>query len=919
MHLPDNTLLQRGKYRIIHYINGGGFGYTYEAEHVMLHKRVAIKEFFYKKETLRNADNSISIPSKNMERNLIPIKKKFIEEAIFLSQANHPNIISVTDVFEENETAYYVMDYIDGKSLSQILKEQGTLTETQAVDYICQVTEALKYVHSFNRLHLDIKPDNILVDSHSGRAILIDFGTCKHYDENSGEQTTGLLGMQTDGYAPIELANKTFSNFSPSTDVYELGATLYCLLSGFKPPIAASLSSGDEVIKPLPSHISANTRHAVECSLKLRRNDRPQNMDEFMLILRGGHTNESKGTSVDDEVTYFEQDTPQTHLLQLNTSLQGGKYKIVRHLSSGGFGNTYEALHAMQQTRIAIKEFYVRDLNKRDGQTNNVILSSQNHQEIVDRLRHMFKEEARVGYQMKHKHIIPVIDIFEENNTIYYAMEYIDGRDLSDIIRTHGPLPESKVLGIINQVADALKYIHSHKRLHLNVKPSNIIINIEGKAFLSVSGANEMYEGIHTVGYSPLEQITQKYSSWSPATDIYALGATTYKLLTGITPPNSVDLVLQEETLQPLPASVSPSTCHAVRKAMMLVNNYRLQSIDEFVSLLNSTSTSSNSIVTDDEETRIDMPHVDEKDKDKNELPYIPSFLKGVSLLLCNSSQFFFWRDGRIYQVEEKKLSRDIEFRLISQNIDVVSFCNENISSCIIVYDDNQTSILNLKRKDFFQYLPSQRLIEERTAVGMGHLYKNISFEGILTVSYQNKYTVMDCDAGVYEVIANDIPINKMGALLSDYDGRKNVEVFSSGYEHLKNVIRGTLLQHQILNSKNHENVVLLDVFPHSVDLLLMEKSMVRDYRNLLPKDSSIPVKRALLLPVSSQNELCLSINSENFYIPYKINNRIDSIEIVLDITSNHDISIEIKDSCTKYSHKFSFLDIVNSEETQLL
>lgn len=586
MHLPDNTLLQRGKYRIIHYINGGGFGYTYEAEHVMLHKRVAIKEFFYKKETLRNADNSISIPSKNMERNLIPIKKKFIEEAIFLSQANHPNIISVTDVFEENETAYYVMDYIDGKSLSQILKEQGTLTETQAVDYICQVAEALKYVHSFNRLHLDIKPDNILVDSHSGRAILIDFGTCKHYDENSGEQTTGLLGMQTDGYAPIELANKTFSNFSPSTDVYELGATLYCLLSGVKPPIAASLSSGDEVIKPLPSHISANTRHAVECSLKLRRKDRPQNMDELLLILRGEREYEEKLTN-DNEATYFEQSTTSTHLLRLNTHLQDGKYKIVQHLSSGGFGNIYEALHTMRQVRVAIKEFYVSGLNKREGQTNNVILSSQNHQEIVDRLRHIFKEEARFGFQMKHKHIIPVIDIFEENNTIYYAMEYIDGMNLSDIIRTEGPLPESKVLGIINQVADALKYIHSLKRLHLNVKPSNIIINKQGKAFLSVAEANEMYEGIHTVGYSPLEQITQKYSSWSPATDIYALGATLYKLLTGITPPDAQMLKDGEAELAPLLSGVSDSVKSAIKESMHPLRKDRPQSIEEFIVLLN--------------------------------------------------------------------------------------------------------------------------------------------------------------------------------------------------------------------------------------------------------------------------------------------------------------------------------------------
>ena len=166
MNLPNDKLLQGGKYRIIRFISSGGFGCTYEAELVLLHKRVAIKEFFVK--DFCNRDENISyvtVATQSKVKLIERLKNKFIEEASALFSMQHSNIVRVTDVFEENGTAYYVMDYIDGKSLQEIVKEKGALDEDMAVYYISQIADALKYVHSLNRLHLDIKPGNIMVNN----------------------------------------------------------------------------------------------------------------------------------------------------------------------------------------------------------------------------------------------------------------------------------------------------------------------------------------------------------------------------------------------------------------------------------------------------------------------------------------------------------------------------------------------------------------------------------------------------------------------------------------------------------------------------------------------------------------------------------------------------------------------------------
>ena len=283
MYLQAGTLLQGGKYRIERYIASGGFGCTYVARHQLFNKDLAIKEFFVKDFCNRDADTGKVCVGIDSKRALVDkMQTKFISEAQALFDIRHSNIVRVTDVFLENGTAYYVMDYIDGAPLSRIVEERGALSEKAAVGYIRQVAEALRYIHGINRLHLDVKPQNIMVDS-SGKAILIDFGVSKQYDEVSGENTSTLVGY-TPGYAPAEQMGNNIANFSPATDIYALGATLYKILSGDTPPSATDRAGGDEP-KPLPAGISTSLRNAVCQAMQLNRRMRPQSIAEFLALI----------------------------------------------------------------------------------------------------------------------------------------------------------------------------------------------------------------------------------------------------------------------------------------------------------------------------------------------------------------------------------------------------------------------------------------------------------------------------------------------------------------------------------------------------------------------------------------------------------------------------------------------------------
>ena len=197
MHLPIGTLLQGGRYEIISYISSGGFGCTYEARDTKFKssvKSVAVKEFFVKDFCNRDAgSNRVVVATQSKVELVNKLRDKFLEEADALFELEHPNIVRVTDTFKENGTAYYVMEYIRGTSLAAVIEKEGALSEEKAFGYIRQIADALEYVHSLNRLHLDVKPQNIMIDN-SGKAVLIDFGVSKQYDEANGENTSTLIG-----------------------------------------------------------------------------------------------------------------------------------------------------------------------------------------------------------------------------------------------------------------------------------------------------------------------------------------------------------------------------------------------------------------------------------------------------------------------------------------------------------------------------------------------------------------------------------------------------------------------------------------------------------------------------------------------------------------------------------------------------
>ena len=281
MQLKEGTLLQSGKYRIVRFINSGGFGCTYEALHTVFDEKVAIKEFFVKDFCNRDEDTfRVTVGTHSKKALVEKLKGKFIEEAKSIRKLHHNGIVKVSDVFEENGTAYYVMDYIEGRSLKEVVEAEGKLSETEALRYIRQVSDTLKYVHSKNMLHLDIKPGNIMIDKYD-TAILIDFGTSKQYDEVDGENTSTLLG-KTPGYAPLEQYKQGgVSKFTPVTDIYAIGATLYKLVTGITPPEADEIyENGISFTEDM--HLSESMKGAVAFAMQPRRKDRPQSIEEFL-------------------------------------------------------------------------------------------------------------------------------------------------------------------------------------------------------------------------------------------------------------------------------------------------------------------------------------------------------------------------------------------------------------------------------------------------------------------------------------------------------------------------------------------------------------------------------------------------------------------------------------------------------------
>ncbi len=272
------------QYELENILGAGGFGITYRARDTSLDAFVAIKEYLPGDFAVRQGDSQVTAKSSASKKDFDWGLSRFLDEARVLAKFRHPNIVHVNQIFEANNTAYLVMEYVEGQSLEDLLQDSGPLSEQQTKDILLPILDGLKRVHEQGFLHRDIKPANIIIRKDGGPA-LIDFGAARQALETRKQALTCIY---TEGYAPLEQYD-TVGNQGPWTDIYALGGVSYKCLTGKKPPSATSRLRKDPLV-PLAvaaPQVSKEFAAAIEAALSVDESGRPQSIDAFAAMISG--------------------------------------------------------------------------------------------------------------------------------------------------------------------------------------------------------------------------------------------------------------------------------------------------------------------------------------------------------------------------------------------------------------------------------------------------------------------------------------------------------------------------------------------------------------------------------------------------------------------------------------------------------
>ncbi len=300
-----------GHYRIVRHISSGGFGKTYEVEHVSLPLRRCIKEFFMHGINQRVGD-TVTVSVAENRPIFEQMRTKFLKEAQRMAQFHNPHVVPVTDFFEQNGTAYYVMELIEGKSLAKTMGEQQRpFSEQEVREMLPQILSALGGVHAKGIFHLDLKPGNILRDD-DGHLWLIDFGASKQISVDESQTLSNSTGLcYTPHYAPSELIQGSTKHIGPWTDLYSLGATLYNLLTRKTPPEIADIEEEGAAVFAFPSAVSDDMRQLILWLMQPRRSDRPQSVAD---VEQQGVVNVSDVIANDNSIVTVASSTMVNHL-----------------------------------------------------------------------------------------------------------------------------------------------------------------------------------------------------------------------------------------------------------------------------------------------------------------------------------------------------------------------------------------------------------------------------------------------------------------------------------------------------------------------------------------------------------------------------------------------------------------------------
>jgi serine/threonine protein kinase len=292
--LPVGSLLNN-KYRIEKILGQGGFGITYMATHQVLQKKVAIKELFLNTQVAFCSRNELDTRTVRPHfNNFDEFKNRFLEEARILAKfTGEKGIVQISDNFSENDTVYFVMDFVEGVSLSELVQQKGRLSESEAVSYAILILEALKTVHKNGILHRDIKPDNVIIRAQDNQPVLIDFGIAREYVDNEVGNHTIMFSV---GYSAPEQQVAKFKR-TASMDLYSVGAILYYCLTGQRPQTPSEIAvDGYISVSSINPEVSPAIEEIIQKAMQQKIENRFQSSTEMIKALASSRQIEDKAT-----------------------------------------------------------------------------------------------------------------------------------------------------------------------------------------------------------------------------------------------------------------------------------------------------------------------------------------------------------------------------------------------------------------------------------------------------------------------------------------------------------------------------------------------------------------------------------------------------------------------------------------------
>jgi serine/threonine protein kinase/tetratricopeptide (TPR) repeat protein/TolB-like protein len=495
--------LLAGRYRISKLLGEGGMGAVYKAHDVELDRPIALKVI---RPELANQPELLL---------------RFKNELILARQITHRNVVRIYDISVNEGEKFMTMEFVEGVDLYHRIVERGKLPVEEAVAIFTQALRGLEAAHREGVVHRDLKPHNIMVEE-QGRTCLMDFGIASSA-ETSGMTRTGVL-MGTPHYMAPEQALGRKAD--AQSDLFSMGVIFFEMLTG-SPPYKGSNSiqtliqrTTDKAtpVRDIDPEIPEYVAGIVARCLEIHLDKRYKTAGEILADL------ESKRVSAPGEargLTASFPHRPLGHLPHRVGSLFGTRYRIDELLGEGGMGTVYKAWDLELDRAVALK--LVRPE-----------LSSK--PESFEKL----KQEILLASSISHRNILRIHDLGDVDGLKFISMAYVDGPDLSKILRAEGPLPVDRAVRYAIQICEALQAAHAESVVHRDLKPQNILVNRENQAFIMDFGvavslaAETSSEILGTPEYMAPEQVEGKRPDGRA--DIYSFGLILYQMVTSALP-----------------------------------------------------------------------------------------------------------------------------------------------------------------------------------------------------------------------------------------------------------------------------------------------------------------------------------------------------------------------------------------------